>query len=421
MQIEHSVLANGLRVYTAVMPGFSSAAVAAFVSAGSRNETAANGGIAHFLEHMAFKGTASRSALQIATEIEVLGANINAYTSKDTTAYFVTGLNTTIAESVTILGDVLTASRFDPDDVATERGVILQEIRRHFDNPGAVASDGFARTAFPDQALGRPILGAAEFIERVERDDLTDFVGRHYHPRNMVVVGTGDIEHAAFRDLVEAHFGAMPDGPTPEPAAAASYVGGVVTDRGRDFQQVTLLLGLPSVAQTHPDSHAHGLLASAIGGGMSSPLFQEVREKRGLVYAVQAGSEHSSDYGVLSVYAGTTPEHVAEVIALSCEQIVRATRGVEAQDLERARNSALVHLATSKERPFQVARGIAWSLFTYGRVITPEEFMEKVAAITMDDVRHAAETVLRGTPTLSLVGPVPDADYAGMLKAALPV
>ncbi|MEJ1977338.1 MAG: pitrilysin family protein [Acetobacteraceae bacterium] len=204
MNIEFSVLPNGLRVVSVKLPGFDSAAVAAFVKAGARNETAANNGIAHFLEHMAFKGTESRSALQLSAEIETLGSNINAYTSHDTTCYFVTGLKDTIAQSVAILGDVLCASTYDPADIAVEKGVILQEIRRSADNPSHVAYDGYGLTAYPDQSLGRPILGRPDFIESVTREHFTAFVAENYFGANMVVVGTGDFEHQAFVDLVAA-------------------------------------------------------------------------------------------------------------------------------------------------------------------------------------------------------------------------
>ena len=419
MQIEQSVLDNGLRVLTARLPGFESAAVAAFVHAGSRYEAEANGGVAHFLEHMAFKGTRSRSALQIATEIECLGASVNAYTSRDVTAYYVTGLGSTVPSAVAILGDVLTASVFDPAEIATEKGVILQEIKRHSDNPSGVASDGFSRIAFPDQPLGRPILGAPQVVAALDRADLAAFVGRHYFARNMVVVGAGNIDHAAFADLVARHFSALPAGAEPAPPAPATYVGGFFRDTERDFQQVTMLLGFGSVPDTDPAVHAHGLLAAALGGGMSSPLFQQVREKRGLVYAVQSWSEHGSDFGLLSVYAGTTAEHVAEVLRVTCGEIAGAARQIDEADLMRARNGRLVQLATARESPFGIARGIAWSLFTFGRIVMPEELMEQVRAVSLDDVRDAAGAIIATPPTLSLVGPVTDADPLALVRSAL--
>jgi len=419
MNIEQSTLPNGLRVISVNLPGFDSAAVAAFVDAGSRNETAENNGIAHFLEHMAFKGTTHRTSLQIGQEIEVLGSSINAYTSQDQTCYFVTGLKSTVAESVAILGDVLTSSVFDTAEIAVERGVILQEIRRSSDNPSHVAHDGFGLTAYPDQALGRPILGRPAFIESAGQDNFRNFVAKHYFAENMVVVGTGGVEHAAFVALVGEHFGALPSRPEADKAPPARYVGGYARETEKDFEQVTVLLGLRSVGETDPTVHAHKVLARAIGGGMSSPLFQEVREKRGLVYSVHAYSDHGADYGDFVVFAGTTAQHVGELLTVACGEIAKATARIGEQDMQRAKNSLLVQIATAKEKPFTLARGLAGSLFEHGHVVTPEEAMRDIEAVTMEDVTAAARAVVASNPTLSLVGPVADADYHGQVQAAL--
>lgn len=419
MQIEQTVLENGLRVVTAHLPGFDSAAVGAFVNAGARCETAENGGIAHFLEHMAFKGTSSRSALQIATEVEVLGSHVNAFTSQSMTAYFVTGLNTNMDQAIAILGDVLTDSVYDPKEIATEKGVILQEISRHFDNPGAVAYDGFGAVAYPDQAIGRPILGTSEFIRSVEREHFLDFVKANYFAQNMVVIGSGDIEHKRFVDKVAAAFARLPSRNEEVTPAAARYAGGYIRNTENNFKQVTCLMGLKSVGDRAASSHAHALLGSVLGGGMSAPLFQEVREKRGLVYAIHSGTHSGDDHGELIVSAGTTAEHVEQVLTLSCAEILKASQQISAHDLDRARNGMLVALATAKERPFTMARGLADALFTHGRLIEPTEFMARVRAVTLDDVKAAAAEVVTSTPTISLVGPVPDAPYEDMVKSAL--
>lgn len=419
MHIEQTILPNGLRVITANLPGFDSAAVGVFIKAGARNETAANNGIAHFLEHMAFKGTRTRTAHQIAAEIEVLGSNINAYTSHDTTAYFVTGLKGNVRQSVAILGDVLCSSVFAPDDIATEKGVILQEIKRSGDNPSHVAYDAFGATAYPDQALGRPILGRAPFIESVTREHFTDFVQQHYFADNMVVVGTGDFRHEDFADMVGEAFQHLPGRSNILTLEPAQYVGGATRNTDKDFEQVTILMGLQSVSEADPAVHAHRILARAIGGGMSSPLFQEVREKRGLVYSVYASSDHGRDNGEFSVFAGTTAQHVAELLDVTCEQITNATRAIKPEDIERAKNGQLVRIATVKERPFSLAQGIASSLFERGYVQTPDEARREVEAVTADDVMAAARTVAASNPTVALVGPVPDLDYHGRVKAAL--
>jgi len=417
MNIEESVLPSGLRVVTANMPGFQTAAVAAFIDAGSRDERDDRNGIAHFLEHMAFKGTSTRSALDIARRIEGLGADINAFTSDEMTAYYVIGLRQHTPDALAIIGDVLTNSVFDDKEIETERGVILQEISRSHDNPSHVAYNLFGKLSFPDQALGRSILGPPDYIRIAERSHFTDFVGEHYNTTNMVVVGAGDIDHATFVEMVAENFAKLASGNDDRRRTPALYAGGIAIDTSRDFEQVTILYGLPTVSQRDPMAPAHGVLASALGGGMSSPLFQEVREKRGLVYAVSAGASLGSDHGMLSLFAGTTPDNVAECLKVARGEIEKiATNGVTQADFERAKNGFMVEISKALERPFSATNGIATSLFTLGRVRSPEEVRREVDAVTIDAVKKAAECLLGAEPTLAMVGPVPDADYEPMIR-----
>ena len=421
MNIEQTTLPSGLRVVTANLPGFDSAAVAAFVDTGSRNEGAAENGIAHFLEHMAFKGTTGRSALDIAREIETLGSNINAYTSQGITAYFVTGLGVNIEKSVAIIGDVLTASVFNEAEIATEKGVILQEISRSHDSPNSLAYNSFGPTAYPDQALGRSILGQPEFIRAVTRDNFTSFVERFYVASNMIVVGTGDIGHAAFVAMVAQYFAALPSGRDAPPEQAARWGGGYTPAPAGKFEQVTALIGWDSVAEVDTRVHAHRMLTSAIGGGMSSPLFQEVREKRGLVYAVSGSHDSGQDYGEFLLYAGTTPDKLDEVVRVACGVFQNAARSVGSDDLERARNRELVAYATIKEKPFSLARYLASTLFEHGRIIEPDESKRLIEAVTMADLGDAAAMIFASHPTVALVGPVPETDYLGLIAAELGV
>ncbi len=248
---------------------------------------------------MAFKGTESRSALDIAVEIECLGASINAITSQEITAYHINGLKDSVAEAVAILGDVLTRSRYADEDVALERNVIGQEIARQGDDPNALCIVGFLGAAFPDQPMGRPVLGSPAFVANAARADLLSFVNSHYFTGSMVVAATGDFAHDWFAGLVEKHFSTIPTGAAADRAVPV-YAGGEHITRRTDFKQVNVALGFPSVAIDAPGYYAHKMLAAALGGGMASPLFQEVRQKRGLVYGVGAGSNHGSDFGVSS-------------------------------------------------------------------------------------------------------------------------
>ncbi|MDR3529633.1 MAG: pitrilysin family protein [Rhodopila sp.] len=419
MDIRLTTLPSGLRIVTANLPGFDSAAVAAFVDSGSRNETEGENGIAHFLEHMAFKGTTSRTALDIAREVENLGSNMNAFTSQSMTAYFVTGLAPTIEKSVAIIGDVLTASVFDEAEIATEKGVILQEISRSFDNPGNLAYNGFGSIAYPDQALGRSILGPPDMIRAMTRDHFASFVDRFYVARNIVVVGAGAIEHTAFAQMVEKYFAGLPNRPSVPDEAPARWVGGYNRAGSNKFEQVTALIGWNSVPETDERVHAHSLLATAIGGGMSSPLFQEVREKRGLVYSVSGSHDSGVDFGEMLLYAGTTPDKLDEVIKVSCGVFRDAMLAIGPEDLARAKNRELVALATIKERPFGLARFLASGLFDHGRIVAPDERKRAVEAVTTDDVIEAATMIFKTNPAIALVGPVPDTDYVGLIKAEM--
>jgi predicted Zn-dependent peptidase len=419
MELHLTTLPNGLRVITANLPGFDSAAVAAFIDCGARNETADENGIAHFLEHMAFKGTTSRSALDIAREIENLGSHINAYTSQGITAYFVTGLATTVEKSVAIIGDVLTASVFDKAEIAVEKGVILQEISRSFDSPNSLAHNSFGSTAYPDQALGRAILGLPDFIKSVTRENFVSFVDRFYIGKNMVIVGAGDIDHAEFVQMVERHFAAIPSRASVPSETPAHWVGGFNPNALGKFEQVTALIGWNSVPETDPRVYAHRLLAKAIGGGMSSPLFQEVREKRGLVYSARASHDSGPDLGEFLLFAGTTPDKLDEVIKVSCGVFLDAHTAISADDLMRAKNGELVSLATIKEKPFGLARFLASNLFEHGRLVEPDEKKRAVEAVTITDLIEAARMIFMTNPTVALVGPVPDTDYLGLIKGEM--
>ena len=419
MHIQMTTLPNGLRVVTAQLPGFDSAGVAAFIDSGSRNETPEENGIAHFLEHMAFKGTASRSALDIAREIESLGSNINAFTSQSMTAYFVTGLASNMEKAVAIIGDVLTASTFEDAEIAVEKGVILQEISRSNDSPYHLAHNSYASTAYPGQALGRSTLGQPEFIKAVTRENFVSFIDRFYVASNMIVVGSGDIEHAAFVHMVERYFAAIPSRPGVPAEVPAQWVGGFNRTTSTKFDQVTALIGWNSVPETDPRVHAHRLLATAIGGGMSSPLFQEVREKRGLVYSVRGSHDSGPDFGEFGLYAATTPDKLEDVIKVSCGVLRDAHVAIGGDDLIRAKNRDLVALATVKEQPFGLAYFLAANLLEYGRLVEPDEKKRAVEAVTFDDMIEAAHMIFRTNPTVALVGPVPETDYLGLIRAEM--
>ncbi len=419
MHIEQSTLPGLLTVVTARLPDFESAAVVVVVRAGSRDETALNSGVAHFLEHMAFKGTGARSAFDISIDIECLGASINAFTSQEITAYHINGLKDSVTEAVAILGDVLTDSRYLDTDIDLERGVIAQEIARSGDDPHGLCMEGFVQIAYPGQSMGRPVLGDPAFVARASREDLLDFIGRHYVASNMLVVGTGDIDHAWFCRLVGDHFAAIPDAPAPNGRAVPQYNGGLFRLERNDFKQINIALGFPSVPAKSADANAHKMLGLALGNGMSSPLFQEVRQKRGLVYGVGAGSNHGTDFGLMAVQAGMTPENLEECLKVICGEALRITSSVEERDFTRARNRLLADLATVKERPFQLALYLAGQYFRDGEATGPQVDLDAVRSVTVADLKRAAGAILCAPPTLAMVGPVDERDYLGIVTAAL--
>ena len=417
--ISHSVLSNGVQVFTDTLTMFDSAAVAAFANTGSRHETAETNGVAHFLEHMAFKGTSQRSARDIAQQIEVLGSNINAFTSTNMTAYYATGLATNFREATTIIGDVLTDSNFNTADIALESGVILQEISRSDDDPNDVMYNLLKSVSFPSQAVGRSILGDPEFVKNAKPEDFRHFIGQQFDGETRIVGGDGGIHHA---DLVEAASEAFASIPVtgnraaPEPA---TYHGGIGIDRERDFRQVSVGIAFPSVCVQDEAMYAHRLLAAAFGGGMSSPLFVEVRENRGLVYHTSCYAELDTDHGSVGIIGGMTPDNLDEFIEVACGEFRKMCDAINPLDLTRAKNGALVRLATMRERPFHCAQFIASRLFQHGRVLDIETIRQKIEAVTIDDLQTAARQLINSEPSISLVGPVPDKDYAAMVKTAL--
>jgi predicted Zn-dependent peptidase len=418
MHVEQTILANGLLVITGALPHLESAACGVFVNAGARHETEQNNGAAHFCEHLMFKGTTSRTAYDIAKQIEVLGSEINAFTSKDMTAYYTTGLATHIDASVEIIGDALVNSLFAPAEIKLESGVIIQEINRSDDDPGSVMQDALCATAYPDQSIGRTILGSSRFVTEAGSDDIRAFTGQYYTADNMVVVGTGGIAHDAFVHKVEKAFADLPRSafrPQPDPV---HYVGGLVIDRSREFKQVSAGIAFESVPVLDDKMYHHSLLAEAFGGAMSSPLFTEIREKRGLVYSTGCYAAMNTDHGRIIIYGGMTAGNVEEFMLVACQEFRKLCDTISETDLLRAKNSHLTSLAMLRERPFSTACFMARSHWQRGRVREMAEMRDGINQVTLDDLKSVARFALSSAPTIALIGPVPQADYAALVDTA---
>ena len=396
-------LPSGLLVITERMDRVETVSLGAYVASGTRNETAEENGVSHFLEHMAFKGTRRRSAAAIAEEIENVGGHINAYTAREQTAYYVKLLKEDLALGADIIGDILTHSSFAPDEIERERGVILQEIGQANDTPDDIIFDHFQETAFPGQPMGRPTLGTEPLIRGMSREALTGYMRQHYTTGNVVVAAAGNLRHEQVVALVREHFADLQTR-TAEAVQPGAYAGGEFR-RERDLDQVHVVLGFPSVGYGDPDYYPVLLLSTLLGGGMSSRLFQEVREKRGLVYSVYSFNAPFLDGGLFGIYAGTGEDEARELLPVTIEELRKVQRAIGQEELDRARaqvkSSLLMSLESTGSRCEQLARQYQ----VFGRLIPTDETVARLQAVTIDDARRAAARLFRGTPTLASIGP----------------
>ena len=396
-------LPNGLTVVSETMPRVETVSVGAYVAAGTRNEDAPENGVSHFLEHMAFKGTARRDAAAIARDIENVGGHLNAYTAREQTAYYAKVLKEDTALAVDIIGDILTHSVFAPKEVERERGVILQEIGQANDTPDDIIFDHFQTAAYPDQPMGRPVLGTEDSIKAMTRDALAGYMRRHYGPDRIVVAGAGALGHDQLLDLVQRHFADLPAAETVA-CEAARYQGGEFREE-RDLDQIHIVLGFPSVPHFDADHYPTQLLSVLLGGGMSSRLFQEIREKRGLVYSIYSFASPFRDGGMFAIYAGTGEQEAKELVPVTLEELRRVQHDVTEEELARAKAQLRASLLMSMESTGSRCEQLARQLHIYGRVVPVEEIKARIAAVTIEQVQSAAYRAFRGKPTLAALGP----------------
>jgi predicted Zn-dependent peptidase len=398
-------LDNGMRIVTEAMPGLASAAVGVWVDAGARHETAEENGIAHFLEHMAFKGTARRSALRIAEEIEDVGGHINAYTSREMTAYYARVLADDVPLALDIIADIVLHSTFEPREIEVERGVILQEIGQAQDTPDDIIFDWLQEVSYPGQAIGRPILGAPEGVGRFSRADLTGFVARHYGPGRMILAAAGAVDHDAIVTAARAAFGGLAPvtAPAMEPARFAPGERRV----SKRLEQAHVALAFESPGYRDPAVHTAQVFATALGGGMSSRLFQTLREERGLCYTVFAQGAAYADTGTLTIYAGTGAAELGQLLHLTVDELRRAAEDMSAAEIARARAQMKAGLLMGLESPSARAERLARLLSIWGRVPSVAEQVAEIEAVTVAGVReHAGALAQAGRAALALYGPV---------------
>lgn len=407
MNVECTRLLSGLTVVTENMPHLESVALGTWIKSGSRNETEAEHGIAHLLEHMAFKGTNQRTARQIAEEIENVGGEVNAATSTETTSYYARVLKDNVPLAVDILADILTDSVFDEEELEREKHVILQEIGAADDTPDDVVFDRFSEQAYRGQTIGRSILGTPETVQSFTSGQIRNYLSRNYTTDRMFVVAAGKVDHDAFVKQVEQRFASLPTTPSSTPVMdAARYTGGESRVE-RDLMDTQVLLGFEGKAYHMRDFYCSQILANILGGGMSSRLFQEVREIRGLCYSVYAFHWGFSDTGIFGIHAATGGENLPELVPVIIEELRKASEHIDGQEIERSRAQIRAQLLMGQESPAARAGQIARQMMLYGRTIPNQEMMERIAGITTQRLTDLAGRLFFDTaPTLSAIGPV---------------
>ena len=409
MSVKLHTLSNGFQIVTEHMPGFQSVSLGVWIKAGGRHERAEENGIAHFLEHMAFKGTKSRSALQIAEMIEDVGGYINAYTSREVTAYYTRVLKEDVALSINLLFDILQNSLFEEKEIEVERGVILQEIGQSLDTPDDVIFDWLQDISYPDQALGRTILGPSERVKNFSRANLIDFIAQHYHPERMILSAAGGIDHDEIIRLAEASFGTLPMRAAPENFGKAKFVGGEFR-KEKSLEQAHVALAFESPSYRDDDIYTAQIYSVALGGGMSSRLFQEIREKRGLCYTIFAQAGAFSDSGMMTIYAGTSEAQVPDLMALTFDELRRAAEDMSSNELERARAQMKAGMLMGLESASNRAERLARQVQVWGYVPELEETVAKIENVTLDRLRSFSEHIAGKAPAaLALYGPIQNA------------
>lgn len=404
MTVQLHTLSNGFRIITESMPGLKSASCGLWVGAGGRHETAVQNGIAHFLEHMAFKGTEKRSALQIAEEIEDVGGYINAYTSREMTAYYARCLSADVPRALDVISDIVLNPVFHHDDIETERHVILQEIGQAADTPDDIIFDWLHEVSYPAQSFGRTILGPEERVSRFAEADLRRFTGAHYGPDRMILSAAGGVDHATIVAQAEAIFGGLT--PVGFPGAeAARFVGGERREV-KDLEQVHFALSFEAPGYRNDDVYTAQLWSMAMGGGMSSRLFQKIREERGLCYTIYAQSAAYDDTGQITIYAGTSEDEIAELTQLTLDEMKRAADDMTEAEVNRAKAQLKAGLLMGLESPSSRTERNARLLSIWGRVPDLDEAVARIDAVTTAGIRAYGGRLLAPKVALALYGPV---------------
>ncbi|WP_432049723.1 M16 family metallopeptidase [Verrucosispora sp. NA02020] len=417
--VRRTVLPSGLRVLTEAIPAMRSVSFGIWVAVGSRDETGTQAGAAHFLEHLLFKGTHKRDALEISSSIEAVGGETNAFTTKEYTCYYARVLDEDLPLAIDVMCDLVADSVLDPADVETERSVILEEIAMHDDEPGDEVHDLLTRAVYGDHPLGRLISGTAETVTPMTRRQIQSFYRRRYVAPQIVIAAAGNLDHATVVRLVRSALKGSPL--DTDPAAPASHrpitpavrtQTATVVVHAKETEQAHVVLGCPGIDRLDERRFALGVLNNVLGGGMSSRLFQEIRERRGLAYSVYSYASQYADTGLFGVYAGCAPGRVQEVLELTRAELARtAAQGVTEAELARgkgmSKGSFVLGLEDTGSRMSRLAKGE----LLYGDLVPVDELLHRVDAVTLGDVNALAADLLSRPMSLAVVGPFGDSDF----------
>jgi len=399
------------------MSNVETVSIGAWIAVGTRHEKPNLNGISHLIEHLAFKGTKKRTAFSIAEEIEAVGGQLNAYTSRENTAYYAKILKEDVDLAIDIISDILQNSIIKQDELEREREVVIQEIHQSQDTPDDIIFDHFQEAAYPNQAIGRPILGKASLIKDIKRDTLVNYMKDEYSASRIVISAAGNVEHKFFVELVEKAFCNLPGklAPTVE---RIKYRGGDFREI-RDLEQIHVVMGLDGVSYKDPDYYPILVLSTLLGGGMSSRLFQEAREKRGLVYNIYSFLSSFEDGGIFGIYAGTGKKEINELIPLICSELRLLSEKIGNNELARARSqlkaSTLMALESTAFRSEQIARQIQ----IFDRIVTIEEIISKIDKVNTADIKRITDRILRSELTFSAIGPVQNVEEFDLIKKRL--
>jgi len=412
MSVRRTVLPSGLRIVTEEVPSVRSAAVGIWVNVGSRDETPAVAGASHFLEHLLFKGTKRRNALEISSTIESVGGEMNAFTSKEYTCFYARVIDTDLPMAIDVISDLITSSIVSALDVDAERKVVLEEIAMRDDDPSDLVHDLYAETYYGDTQLGRPILGTIDSIKGMSRNSVFNYYKKRYLPQDLVVAVAGNINHKKVVRMVEEALsldGFLDVKGAPQLRANTSVKVRRQQSVGllsRKTEQAHMFYGMEGVTRSDERRFSMGVLASALGGGMSSRLFQEIREKRGLAYSVYAYAQQFAGSGQIGFYAGCNPAKAIEVVEIIQEVLSDvATHGMSHEEVERAKGAVRGSLVLSQEDSASRMSRIGKNEIVYGQVMSFDDILKEIARVSVEDVRVIASEFLTKTPTLALVGP----------------